>query len=307
MARIRTVKPDFFRHEKLQDLEVKNPGLYIMLVFQGLWTLCDSKGKFIFKPRTIKLDILPFIPFDIDRTLSILIDNSFIDKYTVEGKDYGRIPSFNEHQRLTGKELSEGEKYPDPTTTDPVIKGESPEKQEGSTWEAPEKHQGAQEGKGKGKGNEHIHLYACVCEIFGREYKPPPERMPALANWYTTIEEQAEKLLEVWPEDVAIRQVKAYLKHCEATNRKKIGNNWKVYETLISADWISLSAPDAVPKSKDPYEEASYNLTLWTPAAWMEHYALKIKNDPAFREKFKNVLDEKLRNDRAVAGNPEYG
>jgi hypothetical protein len=60
MARIRTVKPDFFRHEALQDLELANPGMYPMMVFQALWGHCDSKGRFEWKPRMLKLDILRF-------------------------------------------------------------------------------------------------------------------------------------------------------------------------------------------------------------------------------------------------------
>lgn len=140
------------------------------------------------------------------------------------------------------------------------------------------------------KENTNTHLYECVCEIFGREYKPPPDRMPALANWYQSVEQQAEKLLEAWPEDVAIRQVKAYLRHCDATNRKKIGTVYKIAETLLSADWIGLNTPDPVPKVKDTYEEASYNLTLWTPEAWKKHYAEKIRGDPKFREHFNHIL-----------------
>jgi len=141
MARIRTVKPDFFRHEKLQDLEVKHPGKYIMLVFEGLWTLCDSKGKFIFNPRMIKLDVLPFIPFSMEETLGVLEVEGFIEKYEVDGELYGRIPTFNEHQRITGKEAAEGEKHPNPRG-----------KQRGNKRETHEKHPDAQEGKGK-EGN----------------------------------------------------------------------------------------------------------------------------------------------------------
>lgn len=134
------------------------------------------------------------------------------------------------------------------------------------------------------------HLHECVCEIFGREYQKPPDRMPALANWYKTIEQQAEKLLEAWPEDVAIRQVKAYMKHCDATNRKRIGLPYKVADTLMSADWIGLSAPDPVPKNKNQFEEAEYNLTLWTREAWLKHYEQKIRADPKFREHFKTII-----------------
>lgn len=143
MARIRSVKPDFFRHEDLQDLEIANPGMYPMMVFAGLWGHCDSKGRFEWRPRQLKLDILPFLPFDMAATLEILRCAGMVNRYSVEGKDYGEVPTFEKHQRLSGKEATEGEKYPDPIS-------EATGKQQGSEVEIPE----SQEGKGRErKGN----------------------------------------------------------------------------------------------------------------------------------------------------------
>lgn len=142
MARIRTVKPEFFRHEGLQDLERANPGKHSMLVFAGLWGHCDRDGKFEWKPRMLKLDILPFLEFDMAETLEVLRDAGQVRKYSVAGKDFGFIPTFKDHQRITGKELEHGGKFPSAPDVSPVFPGE-----------APEKHPDAQEGKGKeGKG-----------------------------------------------------------------------------------------------------------------------------------------------------------
>lgn len=145
MARIRTIKPEFFRHEGLQDLEIAHPGKYPMMVFEGLLGHCDSKGRFEWKPRTLKLDILPFLPFDMAGTLEILVGAAMINRYTVDGKEYGEIPTFEKHQRLSGKELTEGEKYPDPQPIEQENIGESQGKQRGSVGEIPE----SQEGKGR--------------------------------------------------------------------------------------------------------------------------------------------------------------
>jgi len=140
LARIRTVKPDFFRHEKLQDLEAENPAKCPMLVFAGLWGHCDKAGRFLWRPRTLKLDILPFLPFDMAETLGLLVSAGFIERYAVDGVDYAWIPSFEDHQRINGKESQEPEKYPEP-----------PEKQAGSVGEATETT--GREGKGReGKG-----------------------------------------------------------------------------------------------------------------------------------------------------------
>lgn len=151
MARIRTVKPEFFRHEGLQDLERANPGQHVMLTFAGLWTLCDKAGRFEWKPRTIKLDVLPFLEFDMGTTLMLLERFSYVRRYIADGKTYGVIPSFEEHQRINGKEAQEPPKHPEPAE---YIEQQA----EGSNREATGKQPRSQEGKGRegkeeGKGN----------------------------------------------------------------------------------------------------------------------------------------------------------
>ena len=61
MPRIRTIKPEFFRDEILQDLERTHPEHRPMLVFAALWGHCDKQGVFEWKPRQLALDILPFL------------------------------------------------------------------------------------------------------------------------------------------------------------------------------------------------------------------------------------------------------
>jgi len=142
MARIRTIKPEFFRHEGLQDLEAENLGACVMLVFAGLWGHCDKAGRFEWKPRTLKLDILPFIEFDMGKTLSLLCVGGFIRKYEIDGKQYGEIRSFEKHQRINGKESQEPEKHPAP-------REETQQEESGSNGEATGKHLPGQEGKGR--------------------------------------------------------------------------------------------------------------------------------------------------------------
>lgn len=146
MARIRTIKPDFFRHEALQDLEAAHPGKYPMLVFAGLWGHCDKAGRFEWKPRMLKLDILPFLPFDMTETLNLLVASGFIVRYSADGGEYGVIPSFGDHQRIGGKEAQEAGRFPEP----PETEQESKVKQPGSTGEAVGI--AGREGKGK-EGN----------------------------------------------------------------------------------------------------------------------------------------------------------
>lgn len=108
MARIRNIKPEFFRHETLQEL-----GPIPMLVFAGLWCQCDKAGNFQWKPSQLKLDILPFIEYDIGSTLELLRKSGEVLQYFGDdGKPYGHIPTFKAHQRFFGSEAKALPRFP---------------------------------------------------------------------------------------------------------------------------------------------------------------------------------------------------
>lgn len=176
MARIRTIKPEFFRHEKLQDLENEFPGHHLMLVFIGLWTLCDNQGVFDYRPRYIRLDILPFIDFDIQESLDLLEGHGFFRRFESEGAIYGHIPSLVKHQRFSGKESGEdGARFPAPTSYLQLptreTPGEATGKRQGSNGEAPSCP--GKERKGIRKGKEFSDL--------PREAMSPVPASPATA------------------------------------------------------------------------------------------------------------------------------
>ena len=157
--RIRTIKPGFFRHELLQDLEVEYPRQYIMLTFAGLLGLCDCNGVFYAKPRSIKLDVLPFIDYDLQYTLEILAENGFIELYQHEGNPYGYFPTFDKHQRLSGKEATASGNYPLPTEAQAFTDWEATGKQRGSNGEATGNARKGKERKGR-EGSAHARAHA---------------------------------------------------------------------------------------------------------------------------------------------------
>ena len=103
IQRIRTIKPEFFRHEGLFDLE-QETGLSIRLAFAGLWTCCDREGRFQWRPRVLKTMILPYDTLDFSRVLDALATRGFLVKYAVGGEEYGLIPSFMRHQVINNRE-----------------------------------------------------------------------------------------------------------------------------------------------------------------------------------------------------------
>lgn len=105
MARIRTIKPDFFRHAGLYDAE-QATGLPLRVAFAGLWTAADREGRFEWKPRELKLDCLPFDEVDFSRVLDALATRGFIEKYACDGREFGFIPSWRLHQVINNRETA---------------------------------------------------------------------------------------------------------------------------------------------------------------------------------------------------------
>jgi hypothetical protein len=103
MGRIRTIKPEFFRHEDLYEAE-KATKLPIRVAYAGLWTCCDREGRFKWRPRSLKVEILPYDECDFARVLDALLTRGFIVKYRVNGEDYGHVPSFLSHQFINNRE-----------------------------------------------------------------------------------------------------------------------------------------------------------------------------------------------------------
>jgi hypothetical protein len=103
MARIRSIKPEFFRHEALYEAE-RDTGLPLRIAYSGLWTAADREGRFRWSPRQLKLDCLPYDDVDFSRVLDALTTRGFIVRYAVEGKEYGCIPSWKSHQVINNRE-----------------------------------------------------------------------------------------------------------------------------------------------------------------------------------------------------------
>src|ERR1700730_8877014 len=102
-TRIRTIKPEFYNHTSLFDLEQKSR-LPIRVAFSGLWTVCDRDGRFKWDPRELKVHVLPYDDLDFALVLDALVTDGFVVRYEVAGRVYGYIPSWRNHQVLNARE-----------------------------------------------------------------------------------------------------------------------------------------------------------------------------------------------------------
>ncbi len=107
MGRIRTVKPELFKHEKLFEAEFEygtENKMPIRLAFIALFTCADRDGKFKWRPKTLKLDCLPYDDVNFENILNILEKYGFILSYTINGQKFGQIASFSRHQIVNHRE-----------------------------------------------------------------------------------------------------------------------------------------------------------------------------------------------------------
>jgi len=164
VARIRTIKPEFFLHEGIADLE-----LSARLAFIGLWCLADREGRLEDRPRSIKVQVLPYDNIDVDKVLEALKDAGFITRYEIAGQRLIQVRGFVKHQKPNPKEVAStlpppplGDNASQPGTgSNPIHVGadkcpEQAEVESGFGVELPQPESGSlgKEGKGKGTGTE---------------------------------------------------------------------------------------------------------------------------------------------------------
>ena len=98
MARIRTIKPEFWQDDDLA--EVSEPAI---LVAAGLLNHSDDEGFFKSNPKLIKSVVFPLREPSVS-VHDILIELSnigYISLYIgIDGKKYGRVVGFTKHQKI---------------------------------------------------------------------------------------------------------------------------------------------------------------------------------------------------------------
>jgi hypothetical protein len=115
MARMRDriLHPEFFTDAKLYDAE-KESGLPLRLAYEGLWCAADREGRFEWKPRELKLAILPYDNVDFGEVMQILVNYGFVAHYSSEGVECGWVRRFGKWQNVHPREAKS--RLPEPVT-----------------------------------------------------------------------------------------------------------------------------------------------------------------------------------------------
>jgi len=115
LARIRTIKPEIWTDEKFVELSP-----FARLLFIGLWNFADDEGRMEFRPKRLKLQILPADDLDISALLGEIRRENLVSIYVVDGKEFLSVNGFTKHQKVDKRTAS---KFPPP----PISPGSPPD------------------------------------------------------------------------------------------------------------------------------------------------------------------------------------
>lgn len=93
MARIRTIKPDFWTDGKIIECS-----LSARLLFIGMWNFADDSGNLDRSAKQIKARVFPSETLDCEPLIHELITQGLLIEYSVSDQKYLHIPNFRKHQ-----------------------------------------------------------------------------------------------------------------------------------------------------------------------------------------------------------------
>ncbi|HBW7322418.1 TPA: hypothetical protein MFD03_000678 [Klebsiella pneumoniae] len=95
MARIRTVKPEFWTDEKVVECSIP-----ARLLFIGLFNFANDMGCLERSPKRLKMQIFPADALDCEPLIQELITHGLLIEYSVNDVCYLQIKGFLKHQKI---------------------------------------------------------------------------------------------------------------------------------------------------------------------------------------------------------------
>lgn len=141
MARIRTVKPEFWTSEQVMDCSTT-----ARLAFIGMWNFCDDAGIHPASAKTLKAEVFPaddILVSDVQVLVDELKANGLIIEYEVAGKSYWQVTGWY-HQKIEKPNF----KHPKPEIRQPIDDRSPTDRQPIDDRSTPERKGEEKEGNG---------------------------------------------------------------------------------------------------------------------------------------------------------------
>ena len=176
MARIRTIKPEFWTSEQVVECSP-----IARLLFVGMWNFCDDGGNHPASAKTLKMQIFPgddIAASQIESYISELLSSGLLSEYAAEGRKYWHVTGWK-HQKIDRPSYKHPRPFVERSTNDErgLDDGHPPEGK-------------GREGKGRDASssiptNEEDEYFASLAEQEQKRQAEADARMmtPMDANW----------------------------------------------------------------------------------------------------------------------------
>jgi uncharacterized phage protein (TIGR02220 family) len=168
MARIRTIKPEFWTSEQIAECSPS-----ARLLFIGIWSFCDDHGIHPASVKRLKMEVFPSDTL-ADETIQAMVDElesaELLHSYDALGKGYWQVTGWAKHQKIEKPTY----RHPLPDTGAPAENSTSPRRVVADKSESPRPRNGM-ESKGSkplsGKPDA-VAVLNYLNDRAGRNYKP---------------------------------------------------------------------------------------------------------------------------------------
>lgn len=112
MARIRSIKPEFWVSEQIAECSMS-----ARLTFVGLWAFCDDRGVHPAKPKTLKAELFPMDDVSVAEVtawMEELIRAGLVRAFEADGAPFWHVTGWARHQKIDRPSF----KYPVPPEID---------------------------------------------------------------------------------------------------------------------------------------------------------------------------------------------
>ncbi len=207
MARIRTIKPEFWTSEQVMELSP-----IARLAFVGMWNFCDDQGVHPASAKTLKAEVFPsddISSSDVQAMVDHMIEQGLIEVFTSAGKSYWWVTGWN-HQKIE----KPTKRYPTPdfSTTGSQQLGDNSARSRRVVGES-----SATEGKGREEDKE-VNPTSLRDVAPSGAAKQKKSAGVTLSQWLQTLKATGEKI---------VSDYKPLWAYCE-----KVG---------IPADWVEIA------------------------------------------------------------------
>lgn len=115
MARIRTIKPEFWIDERVGECSPT-----ARLLFIATWNFADDNGNLERSAKQLKAQAMPYDAVDCEALLLELLAAGLLEEYESNGRKYLHISGFDKHQKIEKKSAAR-HPLPDSSPTAPLV------------------------------------------------------------------------------------------------------------------------------------------------------------------------------------------